>query len=289
MDRRFKKFIALVESGSFSVAARRLKVSQPAITIAVTSLERIIGHRLIIRNKREIQLTKEGRIVYEAALRIQSELDYMDSLLASDPLPQRPLRVGMIDSIAHLLITNPSEPNVSNTLDLTIDNSERIIRDIELHRLDFGIIIGQQTPLSSSFRVTEIEPESFIFVQSVAKKHQASTQVINDWLAFNQSSTTFRLFKRIFEERNITVNPSFYSTSLDLIKLMAINGQGTALLPAHFIQPELASGSLVPLKIDRFLRPIWLVQPTNTTTPTAQSIAHRISSLLLAANEVTKN
>lgn len=288
MDRRFKKFIALVESGSFSVAARRLKVTQPAITIAVTSLERIIGHRLIIRNKREIQLTKEGRIVYEAALRIQSELDYMDSLLASDPLPQRPLRVGMIDSIAHLLITNPSEPNVLNTLDLIIDNSERIIRDIELHRLDFGIIIGQQTPLGSSFRVTEIESESFIFVQSAAKKHQASHQVINDWLAFNQSSTTFRLFKRVFEERNITVNPSLYSTSLDLIKLMAINGQGTALLPAHFIQPELASGALVPLKIDQFLRPIWLVQPTNTTTPTAQSIAHRISSLLVANNEPPK-
>jgi DNA-binding transcriptional LysR family regulator len=51
MDHRYKKFLAVAETGSFSAAAKKLHVTQPAITLAIGSLERAFGVKLYTRKK----------------------------------------------------------------------------------------------------------------------------------------------------------------------------------------------------------------------------------------------
>lgn len=282
MDRRLKKFIALVESGSFSVAAKQLRMTQPAITIAVASLEHSLGCRLIVRNKKNIALTSQGQIVYETALRLQNEIEHMEKLLKNGEIPDSKVRAGIIDSIAYLLLENSRGMVAMSGTELMVDNSERIIRDLNMGRLDFGIVTGQFGSLDRSLIVKELNPEAFIFVRSPSLA-TSDDRHIDNWLAFNQSSTTYKQFKSMFEQRGLDVKASFYSTSMELLKTMAINGKGIALLPSNFVRNELANHSLVDLKLEPFMRPLWLVSKGGKSlSRSAQRIYSRINSLLEA-------
>jgi LysR family transcriptional regulator, regulator for bpeEF and oprC len=63
MDRldAIKIFVLVVESGSFSAAARELGVGQPAVSKHVASLEAHLGARLLMRTSRNLSLTEAGR------------------------------------------------------------------------------------------------------------------------------------------------------------------------------------------------------------------------------------
>ncbi|NML47020.1 LysR family transcriptional regulator [Ramlibacter sp. G-1-2-2] len=66
--------VAAVQEGSLRAAARRLDISQPALTKAVRELEREIGAPLLLRSRAGVVASTQGRALYEAALRVDREL-----------------------------------------------------------------------------------------------------------------------------------------------------------------------------------------------------------------------
>lgn len=64
---QLKGFYYTVQTGSMSQAAKKMKLSQAAISLQIQSLERDLGVRLLIREKNKISLTKEGRMFYTHA------------------------------------------------------------------------------------------------------------------------------------------------------------------------------------------------------------------------------
>jgi DNA-binding transcriptional LysR family regulator len=81
MDRwdELTAFIAVVEAGGFSSAARRTGVSQPSISKAVAALERRLGVVLLNRGTRSISPTEPGRIYYERAKPLLEEIQEVDA------------------------------------------------------------------------------------------------------------------------------------------------------------------------------------------------------------------
>jgi DNA-binding transcriptional LysR family regulator len=71
---QLKTFLAVVEHGSFSEAARMLGVSQPAVTMQVQSLESDIGATLLDRRYRRVDLTEAGRVLVPHARQMLDEL-----------------------------------------------------------------------------------------------------------------------------------------------------------------------------------------------------------------------
>jgi DNA-binding transcriptional LysR family regulator len=68
-------FVAVVEAGSFAKAGTRLRVSPPAVTRAVSSLEERLGVRLLNRTTRSLSLTEAGLRFLESAKRLLAEID----------------------------------------------------------------------------------------------------------------------------------------------------------------------------------------------------------------------
>src|SRR5512147_558974 len=62
-------FVAVVDSGGFTAAARELGLSQPAVSRRVTGLEARLGVRLLARSTRQIRPTDAGRSFYERCRR----------------------------------------------------------------------------------------------------------------------------------------------------------------------------------------------------------------------------
>ncbi|WP_323121739.1 LysR family transcriptional regulator [Burkholderia alba] len=77
MDRltAMETFVSVIEAGSFSGAARRLKVGQPAVSKSVAQLETRLGVRLLARSTRGLAPTEAGRKFYERAKRAIDEAD----------------------------------------------------------------------------------------------------------------------------------------------------------------------------------------------------------------------
>jgi DNA-binding transcriptional LysR family regulator len=84
--RQLAAFVAVVERGSFSIAADDLGVTQPAVSLAVRSLEKRLGARLLDRSGRQVAPTSAGRAVLIRAQRMLAlEQELADTLRAEVP------------------------------------------------------------------------------------------------------------------------------------------------------------------------------------------------------------
>ena len=84
VEARLRAFAAVARERSFSQAAERLYVSQPAISKHVRSLEVELGKQLVIRDRRGLQLTPAGELLAEYVLRAEALLANARRALGSD-------------------------------------------------------------------------------------------------------------------------------------------------------------------------------------------------------------
>ncbi|MFX9089529.1 LysR family transcriptional regulator, partial [Acinetobacter baumannii] len=55
-----RHFLAVADAGSFVAAAARLHVTQPTLSAGIAELERLVGSRLFVRDRRHVRLTEAG-------------------------------------------------------------------------------------------------------------------------------------------------------------------------------------------------------------------------------------
>jgi DNA-binding transcriptional LysR family regulator len=98
-------FLAVVEHGSMSKAARRFQISQPAVSDIITGLEDAIGEQLLNRHWRGADPTPYGRALMQRSLIVFDELKQgiKDIELLADPTAGE-LRIGCVDSIAATIL-----------------------------------------------------------------------------------------------------------------------------------------------------------------------------------------
>ncbi len=83
--RQLNAFCAVVERRSFSQAAERLGVTQPAVSLQIRSLEERVGRKLLDRSGRRVEPTEAGMRLYRGARRLlQAEQQLLDELAEGD-------------------------------------------------------------------------------------------------------------------------------------------------------------------------------------------------------------
>lgn len=73
--RALEAFVAIVDCGSITSAAERLRLTQPAVSIALRELESTLGASLINRDLRPLRPTRPGVILYRRAARLLSDIE----------------------------------------------------------------------------------------------------------------------------------------------------------------------------------------------------------------------
>lgn len=104
--RAIEVFVRVVETGSFTRAAERLKAPKASVSTLVQDLEAQLGVRLLQRTTRRVVVTADGAAYYERCLRILEDLrDADESLSSRHASPGGRLRVDVATSMAsHLLV-----------------------------------------------------------------------------------------------------------------------------------------------------------------------------------------
>lgn len=79
--KKLKQFLAIVEAGSLSAAAKRLNIAQPALSHSVQSLEDELGVALFERHARGVVVTEFGSLLVDRAKAILREVDHAKALI----------------------------------------------------------------------------------------------------------------------------------------------------------------------------------------------------------------
>src|SRR6266496_4718168 len=82
--RQLAAFCAVVERKSFSQAAERLGVTQPAVSLQIRSLEQRLGRKLLDRSGRRVEPTEAGLRLYASAQRLLAAEEQLLEELADD-------------------------------------------------------------------------------------------------------------------------------------------------------------------------------------------------------------
>jgi DNA-binding transcriptional LysR family regulator len=127
-------FVAVVDAGSFTLAAERLKVSRPAVSKQVSRLEESLGVRLLHRTTRRLSLTEAGKLFYERASRGLDDLAEARAEVAF--LQQKPrgvlrINVPMSFGILHVAPLLPGFLRENPELSVEMDLSDRKLDVIE--------------------------------------------------------------------------------------------------------------------------------------------------------------
>jgi len=91
--RLMESFVAIVDEGSLSAAARRLGCSLAAMVRGLAQLEGLLGVRLLNRTTRRIALTEEGRSYLERCRRILADVGEAEAVLSSSGRPSGKLTI----------------------------------------------------------------------------------------------------------------------------------------------------------------------------------------------------
>ena len=99
-----RQFLAVVDGGSFTRAAQLIHVTQPTLSTGISELEKHLGTKLFIREKRRIQLTEAGTRFLPRARRIQREFRLAEDETATSQNPAEPIILGVLESFSSKML-----------------------------------------------------------------------------------------------------------------------------------------------------------------------------------------
>lgn len=148
MDQTLVAFVSVVEAGSFTGAAERLHLTQPAISQHVRSLERRLGARLLERGRNGVLPNRAGEIVYQHCREILMLNARMQRLVHDlQSAAQGPLAIGASFTFGEYVLPAvlasflKAHPAVVPTV--AIGNSASVAEGVLAMRLDVGIVEAQ--------------------------------------------------------------------------------------------------------------------------------------------------
>jgi len=144
--RQLAAFCAVVERKSFSQAAERLGVTQPAVSLQIRSLEQRLGRQLLDRSGRRVEPTEAGRRLYASAQRLlAAEEHLLEDLDADDQgsitgTLELGASTGPGGTVIPLLLCEFQEQHPEVRVRLTVSDTQTVVDQVAERELELGIV-----------------------------------------------------------------------------------------------------------------------------------------------------
>lgn len=259
---RMQTFVRVIEAGSLSAAAKQLRISVAAVSRQVAALEREIGTPLLARTTRRMTVTAVGQDYYERCLRILRDVEDSRSIGRRGEMEGR-IRISMPVTVGFLGGLSLFRPLVTRypALQLDVRLEDRVV-DLALDDVDVAIRVARRLPLSTELVAHPLSTWSLVVVAapgylrrrgepktpSELVNHDALSQwrdaAKDRWTLVNGTSTA-----------QVRVNARHSINAGHLIRELALEGQGIALLPDWYVAADIENKRL------KRLLPGWQSEP----------------------------
>lgn len=235
-------FIAVTEQGSFSQAAHRLFLTQPAVSKRIAALEQQLNATLFDRIGRQVVLTEAGKTLLPRAKQLLHDIE--DARRAIDNLSGEvsgTLRIGSSHHIGlHRLppvLRSYAKRYPKVQLDLSFVDSETAWQQVLNGDLELGLLTLPPTPDSRLVHQV-IWPDPLTFIvghdHPLAKKHVVSLEELTHYDALLPRANTFtrHIVEELFSEHDLHLNVAMATNYLETLYMMVSVGLGWSLLPS---------------------------------------------------------
>lgn len=259
--RKLLYMVTAIEQGSLSKAARKLAISQPALTKSMDRLESELGMRLLTRTPTGIVPTPLGELVYSHAKLIRDEIDLAETRLQAESTGTNIVTIGTLPSLASrvlpLAVARWRE-QVPNVL-LRVIEKIQVDLLLGLLRREFDFVIGQteffdifpeglkQRVLFRDRLCVFARPDHYLFgLAELSWADLAQFPWVCPMVGWQQRA----VLERLVEAEGVPPPQQLIeSGSIEFTKTLIAESNHLALLPAHSAMVDVREGFIKALPI----------------------------------------
>lgn len=263
----FKIFADLVETKSFSKAAKLNGITQSAVSQQARSMERNFKTLMIDRSQKQFNLTREGQRIYEAAKEILhvydklgSELQEMKKVISGTIRISTIYSIGLHELPPYIKKFLHDYPSVNVRIEYR--RSNLVYEDILHNSVDFGLVAFPQklrqietVPFRNDRLVLITHPN-----HPLAKTGEVDLKTLSGhkFIGFDPDIPTRKAVDQIFRDNKLEVTPVMEFDNIETVKRAVEIDHGIAIVPQATVQQEIKQGTLVAIhfKGKEFTRPL---------------------------------
>lgn len=288
--RRLEVFLAVVETGRFSVAAERLGITQPSVSAHIAGLERQIRRPLFLRNPgRTPSLSDAGKsLLTYATEAVRRSREAADEIRSSSPSGDEELTVAAQRCIAnHLLpplLTDFISEHPQAKITVNSEIQENVIALVNDGKVDMGLFLGLQRVSGLPSEVVGHQRLALVVspAHELAARKRVTPEELTDFpfVGGLEESNFAKLIETVL--RKIHVGDQKYSIRLqDATALTAIArlGAGIHCTPLCNVEAEIDTGLLKRLPLTVELPPLQ-IRLAFRPSKQVSGVAHRFAEVL---------
>ena len=259
--RQLAAFCAIVERKSFSEAAERLGVTQPAVSQQIRSLEDRLGQQLLDRSGRRVEPTEVGRRLYRGAQRLLAQERQLLEDLAGEA--EGPLRgqlalgasTGPGGTVVPVLLCEFAEANPDVTVDLSISDTQTIVDRVARRELELGVVGA--TPRNRSVAYEPFFRDEVVLVCPPEHRFSGKTITLDDLrseplIVMQEGAGVRQVIEDELRTRGTRLRDLDVRLELGLqesVKSAVEAGHGVTFISRTAVEPELAAGTLAAARV----------------------------------------
>mgnify|MGYP005850406497 CR=1 FL=1 len=247
-----RQFRAIARAGSLTGAARRLNVAPSALSIQLRALEEALGHALFDRIGRRLILTEAGRIALDHAETIFRTGDELVVRLKGQAAAQQVLRVGAVATLSRnfqLALLRPLLGRADVELVVRSGSLAELLAQLAAHTLDLvlsnaAVPRDAETPWQSL--LLDQQPASLVG-RARDRRRRLRFPADLDGLPMllpSHASSLRAAFDLVTEQAGVRPRILAEVDDMAMLRLLAREGPGVALVPPVVVRDELANGTL---------------------------------------------
>ncbi|NRA99139.1 MAG: LysR family transcriptional regulator [Rhodobacteraceae bacterium] len=243
-------FREVAHQGNLTRAAEMMNVSQSALSMQIKQLEKRLGHPLFERVGRRLEMTEVGRIALDYADRIFETGDELIATLKRSGNAMPPLRVGALSTLSRNFKIGFLRPALTSQVELVLrSGSEASLLD-ELRALALDVVLSTDPPrgtAASDFIAQQLDEQPVgVHGRMDRMDHPNLKSLLSAESFLLPSDSGVRTgFMALAERLSVTPRIVADVDDMAMVRLLAREGLGLAVVPAVVVQDELERGRLV--------------------------------------------
>ncbi|TWD48564.1 LysR family transcriptional regulator [Agrobacterium vitis] len=246
-------FRAVAHDGNLTRTAERLNLSQSALSIQIKQLEERLGHALFERRGRQLYLTEAGRIALDHADTIFSTGEELVETLKQTGTSRRSIRIGALATLSRNFQMEFLQPILGMAnVDMILRSGSTSELLAALETLNLDIVLLNQAPMTDSLTPFIAQHVYQQRVSLIGKpSYGAGGATLSELLAANPvilptlESGVRAQFDALVERLGVTPQIAAEVDDMAMMRLLAREGVGLAVLAPIVVKGELEAGGLV--------------------------------------------